>query len=264
MQAAGLNGGTEHASVIFYGEKAVTMKPATNLVAHEIAHQWFGNSVTESDWDDVWLSEGFATYFTLLCVEHVEGRDAFVSGLKRSRAAVFGLEANPPNAPVIHESLTDMKKVLNRLIYEKGGWTLHMLRGLIGMEAFRAGVRDYYQRYKGRNATTADFQRVMEEHSGVALGWFLDQWLRRAGTPVVDGTWSYDAGKKLVRVSLRQTQVGDVYRLPIEFGLDGDRVERMDMNFREATFAFAVEKEPAAVRLDPNTWLLATVTFQKQ
>ena len=264
VQAAGLNGGTEHASVIFYGEKAVTMKPATNLVAHEIAHQWFGDSVTESDWDDVWLSEGFATYFTLLCVEHVEGRDAFMSGLKRSRAAVFGLEAKLPDTPVIHENLGDMKKVLNRLIYEKGGWTLHMLRGLIGMEAFRAGVRDYYQRYKGRNATTADFQRVMEEHSGIALGWFLDQWLRRAGTPAIDGTWNYDAGAKQVHVSLRQTQAGAVYRLPIEFGLDGDRVERAEMNMREAKFVFAAEKEPAAVRVDPNIWLLGTVTFKKR
>ncbi len=264
VQAAGLNGGTEHASVIFYGEKAVTLKPATNLVAHEIAHQWFGNSVTESDWDDVWLSEGFATYFTLLCMEHVEGRDAFVSGLKRSRAAVIGLESNLPNTPVIHDNLSDMKKVLNRLIYEKGGWTLHMLRGLMGMEAFREGIRDYYRQYKGRNATTADFQRVMEEHGGMPLGWFFDQWLRRAGTPVIDGTWRYDAGAKQVRISLRQTQSGAVYRLLVEFGLDGDRVERVEMNSREAEFVFLAEKESGAVRVDPNTWLLGTIFFKKQ
>ena len=73
VEAAGLGGGTEHASAIFFGERSVTDKPATNLVAHEIAHQWFGNSVTEKDWDDVWLSEGFATYFTLLATEHNEG-----------------------------------------------------------------------------------------------------------------------------------------------------------------------------------------------
>ena len=82
VAAAGINGGTEHASAIFYGEKRRPRCPATGLVAHEIAHQWFGDSVTEWDWDDVWLSEGFATYFTLLFTEHYAGRDAFVAGLE--------------------------------------------------------------------------------------------------------------------------------------------------------------------------------------
>jgi len=264
VEAAGMNGGTEHASVIFYGEKSVTAKPATNLVTHEIAHQWFGNSVTETDWDDVWLSEGLATYFTLLCMEHVEGRDAFVNGLKRSRSAVIGLVANLPDTPVIHENLADMKKVLNRLVYEKGAWTLHMLRGLIGMDAFRSGVRDYYQQYRGRNATTADFQRVMEQHSGIELGWFLNQWLRRPGMPAVDGGWTYDASAKQVRISIRQTQSGAAYRLPLEFAIDGDQVERVEMNSKEAAFAFSAAKEPSAVRLDPNTWLLTNGTFDKR
>ena len=91
------------------------------------------------------------------------------------------------------------------------------------------------------------------------LGWFFDQWLRRAGTPVIDGTWRYDAGAKEVRLSLRQTQPGAVYRLPVEFGLDGERVERVEMNSREAEFVFLAEKEPGSVRVDPNTWLLGTI-----
>ncbi|MFN0102046.1 MAG: M1 family metallopeptidase [Bryobacteraceae bacterium] len=263
VQAAGFAGGMEHASVIFYGEKTVTAKPSATLVAHEVAHQWFGNSVTESDWDDLWLSEGFATYFALLCVERMEGRDAFVSGLKRSRTTILNLEAKLPSTAVIHANLADMKKIANGLIYQKGAWTLHMLRGLIGMEAFRNGMRDYYQRYRGRNATTADFQRVMEEHSGVELGWFLDQWLRRPGTPAIEGTWSYDAGAKQVQIALRQTQPGGVYRLPLEFGLDGDRVERVEMKTREERFVIGAGKEPSAVRMDPNMWTLATETFQK-
>ena len=92
VEAAGMGGGMEHASEIFFGERTVNGRPASSLVAHEIAHQWFGDSVTESDWDDVWLSEGFATYFALLAAEHYEGRDAFVAGLKRSRTAVFNAE----------------------------------------------------------------------------------------------------------------------------------------------------------------------------
>ena len=108
--------------------------PATALVAHEIAHQWFGDAVTERDWDDVWLSEGFATYFTLLFTEHDAGRDAFVAGLKASRTRAIATEKSLPGVSVIHDNLADMSKVLNQLVYQKGGWVLHMLRGVIGTE----------------------------------------------------------------------------------------------------------------------------------
>ena len=150
VQAAGLSGGIEHASAIFYGERNVSGDGVTDLVAHEIAHQWFGDSVTESDWDDVWLSEGFATYFTLLFTEHDSGRDAFVAGLKRSREIVFATEKRNPGLAVIHDNLSDMRHVLNRLVYQKGGWTLHMLRGQVGTDTFWAGIRDYYRRYRDR------------------------------------------------------------------------------------------------------------------
>ena len=258
--AAGLNGGTEHASAIFYGEKSVTDKPATNLVYHEIAHQWFGDAVTESDWDEVWLSEGFATYFTLLGVEHYEGRDSFVAGLKQSKAAIFELETKLPNTPIIHDNLSDMKKVLNRLIYQKGGWTLHMLRGIVGREVFQASIRDYYQQFRDRNATTADFRTVMEQHSGLQLGWFFDQWLRRAGVPEVEGDWQYNVATKKIEVSLRQTQPGAVYVLPLEIGVGGV-VSKIAMTGKTQRFEIASDKTPDSVILDPNTWVLMKATF---
>lgn len=256
VQAAGFSGGTEYASVIFYGEERVTDKPATKLVNHEIAHQWFGNSVTENDWDDVWLSEGFATYFTLLQIEHSEGRDAFVAGLQQSRSAVAKLLKTLPDAPVIHRNLTDMSKVLNRLIYEKGAWTLHMLRGMVGNEVFRDGVRDYYERFRGGNASTADFQRVMEAHSGVALGWFFDQWLRRGGMPAVEWRWRYDAEIKGIRIRIEQTQGGEAYRFPLEVGVDGETVARVEVRKREEEFVVPAEKAPREIRLDPKLWIL--------
>ena len=266
VQSAGLGGGTEHASVIFYGEASVTDKPATNLVAHEIAHQWFGDAVTESDWDEVWLSEGFATYFTLLYTEHFDGRDAFVAGLQRSRAQVFALEKRLPGKAVLHDNLADMKDVLNNLIYQKGGWTLHMLRGLIGTDVFWEGIRDYYRQYRDRNTTTAEFRRVMERHSGTDLTWFFDQWLSRAGHPVLEGTWRYDSVTKRVIVDLASVGTGGVYRLPIDIGILPDsttplRVERVEMRQREQHFELRADTRPAAVTLDPNTWLLFESRF---
>lgn len=261
VEAAGLGGGTEHASEIFYGEASVTNRPATGLVAHEIAHQWFGDSVTESDWDDVWLSEGFATYFALLSTEHYDGRDAFVAGLKRSRTNVFATEKRMPGVAVAHDNLSDMSKVLNQIVYQKGGWTLHMLRGEIGDAKFWAGIRDYYQRYQNSNATTADLRRVMEENSGVNLGWFFDQWIYRAGSPVVEGSWHYDANTKKVLLDLAQTQAGAAYRLPMEIGLG--HTEKIEFTQKQQHFEFPADQEPASVTLDPDTWLLMDAKLEK-
>ncbi|MFN0119167.1 MAG: M1 family metallopeptidase [Blastocatellia bacterium] len=266
VEAAGFGGGTEHASAIFYGEKSILERPDTGLIAHEIAHQWFGNSVTEKDWDDVWLSEGFATYFTLLVAEHYEGRDAFVAGLKRSREQVLALEKQNPGVAVLHNNLADMKKVLNRIIYQKGGWTLHMLRRRIGADHFRAGIRAYYQRYRDASATTDDFRRMMEEHSGQELSWFFQQWLARAGSPVVEGGWRYDADARQVIIELAQTQPGEVYRLPLEIGLTTDgaaRLEKIEFTQKQQRFAFAADKEPATVTPDPETWVLMDLRFRK-
>jgi len=269
VQAAGLRGGTEHASAIFYGEDAVTGRPATTLVAHEIAHQWWGNSVTEKDWDDVWLSEGFATYFALLFTEYYLGRDAFVAGLKRSRAAVLGVETKSPGLAVIHNNLADMRRVLNQLVYQKGGWVLHMLRGRIGTEAFWAGIRDYYRRYRDANASTDDFRRVIEETSGQELGWFFRQWLNRAGSPSVEGWWSYNAAARKIEIELVQTQPGDAYRLPLEIGVSASDdapllIERIEMTAKRQRFELAAGAEPAAVAFDPNTWALMETRFHRR
>jgi aminopeptidase N len=263
VEAAGLNGGAEHATAIFYGESSVTDQPATNLVAHEIAHQWFGCSVTEKDWDDVWLSEGFATYFTLLNTEHYAGRDAFVAGLTRSLDSIFALQEKLPNVAIIHDNLADMQKVTNRLIYEKGAWTLHMLRGYIGSDKFWAAIREYYRRYRDSNASTADFRQVVEETTGLDLRWFFQQWLKRPGTPVIDGSWRYNSQAHQVEIDLTQTQPGDVYRLPLEIGFSGG-IEKIELMQKQQHFSIAAPQEPPNVSLDPNTWMLMRARFVKR
>jgi aminopeptidase N len=270
VEAAGMGGGTEHVSNIFYGEKQVNAGQAP--VVHETAHQWFGDSVTESDWNDVWLSEGFATYFTLLFTEHAYGRDAFVDGLRRSRNAVLRLEKSLPNTPVVHANyVTDAKdsEPNNRLVYDKGSWTLHMLRDQIGTEAFWRGIRLYYQRHMNGVATTADLRRAMEDVSGRDLGWFFQQWLTRAGVPHVSGTWRYDATAKQITVTVKQTQPGDPYRFALGIGVPtvGSSVltvRQVQVTGRDSTFTIPADGEPASVVLDPNVWLLADFgSFQK-
>ena len=259
VQATGFTGGTEYASAIFYGEKGVSS--GRGPVVHEIAHQWFGDSVTERDWDDVWLSEGFATYFALLFTEHDEGRDAFVEGLKRSRAQVLQLEQKLPDTPVIHRNLSDMEKVLNNLIYQKGGWVLHMLRQEVGTENFWASIRDYYHRYRNGNASTADLRAVFEQVSGKQLEWFFTQWLNRPGVPKIEGSWRYDAARRVVEVTIAQSQAPAAYHVKLDVGIiaiagEPPRVETIDMNGKQGTFTFPLDAMPANVILDPNTTLL--------
>ena len=268
IQAAGLSGGTEHASAIFYGESSITPQSAVRIVAHEIAHQWWGNAVTERDWDDVWLSEGFATYFTLLYNEHWKGRDVFVRLLQQSRDLVFTTEKSLPTTPIIHNGLTDMAQVTNRLVYEKGGWTLHMLRALIGTDTFWEGIRTYYARYRDRNASTDDLRRVFEEVSGTELSWFFDQWLHRAGHPQLHATWQYDAARKLVQLDIEQLQQGETYRVPLDvsvwLGTTTTKREHVDLRERRQHFEFGADSDPSALVLDPDTWALIEATITRR
>jgi aminopeptidase N len=261
VAAAGVNGGMEHASAIFYGESGLSPTPAFGLVFHEIAHQWFGNAVTERDWNDVWLSEGFATYFTHLGEEHYLGRDAMVAGLKRDIATILTAERTLPDTPIVHRNLSDMTKVLNRFVYQKGGWTLHMLRGLIGTDVFWNGIREYYRRYQNSNVATDDFRRVMEQVSGKDLRPFFTQWLEQSGVPKVEGSWRYDATGKQLQVTVSQTQAADPFTLPIEVGIvvskdARPRIEKVILDGRTRTVMFPLAAEPANVVLDPDTWLL--------
>jgi aminopeptidase N len=258
VQAAGLGGGTEHATAIFYGEKGVAA--GNGPVVHEVAHQWWGNAVTERDWDDVWLSEGFATYFTLLYTEQFDGRDAFVRGLRNSRDRILQLEKKTPDTPVIHRNLSDMRRVLNQFVYQKGGWTLHMLRFTMGTERFWDGIREYYRRYQNQNASTDDLRAIMERAAGQDLSWFFRQWLTRSGVPALRGGWRYDAAARQIAIELTQAQEGEPYRLPIEVGISSGaapmRIERVVLTGRDGKFTIPAEAEPGAVVLDPNTWLL--------
>lgn len=259
VQSNSVSGGMEAASAIFYSSGSVAgTRPVRwrNVVIHEIAHQWFGNAVTESDWNEVWLSEGFATYFTLLFIEHAYGRDEFAQGLRDSRKTVLDFDSKRPDYRVVHANLTDMADVTTAMIYQKGSWTLHMLRQEMGDDRFWAGIREYYARNRDRNTTTADFQATMERAAGRDLSAFFTQWLYRGGVPRFSGTWSWDARAKQVTVELRQTQAGEPFRMPIEVGVTGAdgvmRVERVEVSGMSTRVTIAAAAAPVSVVLDPN------------
>jgi aminopeptidase N len=237
------------------------------VVIHELAHQWFGNAVTESTWDDAWLSEGFATYFTLLFIESAYGHDEYVEGLIKARKTVFDLYAKDTSFSIIADRTAELQPVTTGITYQKGAWFLHMLREKIGHDAFRKGIRSYYAAHFNGSATTDDFRKEMEMSSGQDLGVFFDQWLYHAQNPKLKGTWSYDQKKRQVVIQLEQVQPGQlVFDLPVSFAIHGSGPQKeiittIPVNTRKATLTIPVEANPTEVIIDPRHVLLAQMEF---
>jgi aminopeptidase N len=296
VEATTVGGGMELASDIFYGYRGV---PGRQLVAHEMAHQWFGDSATERDWDDVWLSEGFATYFALLYQEHADGRDAFLDGVRRGAQGAMAYALAHPTSTIVHENLADISKVIanNAQIYQGGAQVLHMLRGVLGDDRFWSGIRVYYSRYRNGNASSDDFRRAIEDACRADTGcpaedkdlsWFFPEWLNRGGVLQLAGHWRYDAAAKQIEVTLDQTQTSGLYRMPIEVSVTvppspagspppaatGRRgggagptttVVKMWIDQAHNTMTIPVTAEPNDVQLDPHVWVtMMQATFGKQ
>lgn len=273
VQSNSVGGGMEAASAIFYGDKSVDGNRSIrwrNVVIHEIAHQWFGNAVTEYDWDDVWLSEGLTTYFTMRFIKHAYGEDAFKEELKKARATVFKLSQNNEDYRIVHDNLSDMKNVSSGLTYQKGAWITHMICNYVGEEAFQQGIRDYYQRYYNGNATTMDLRMALESASGKDLNPLFNQWLFQGGNIHLKGTWSYDSKNKLIDIELTQTQPEKfTFDMPLELAIltqDNNTINKeiIQLSKRKIKVSIPCESEPSNILLDPETKLLAQWDFTRK
>jgi len=252
-------GGMENASNIFYYENSVTgKKEQTGLIAHEIAHQWFGNSASEADWHHVWLSEGFATYFTLLYYEHLYDRDFLEFLLQSDRTEIIRFAQKNPDQPIVDTRITDYMQLLSVNNYEKAGWVLHMLREKLGTAVFREGIRTYYERYQLSNAYTADFQKVMEEVSGQDLATFFQQWIYEPGIPELEVVWSQE-GEQVV-VSITQ-QAATSHQLDLLIHAEDKSGQQLGavllpLGPGKTQATFPVTGKVTRLQLDPRTQLL--------
>jgi aminopeptidase N len=265
IQSPSVGGGMETASAIFYGENLVNGKQderLRNVVIHEIAHQWFGNAVTETTWDDAWLSEGFATYFTMLFQESAYGAAAYMDAIKKARKRVFDFYQKDSTYTIIANRTAEEGPVTNEITYQKGAWFLHMLREKMGHAAFRNGIRSYYQTYYNRNASTDDLIREMEKHSTTPLRGFFYQWLNRPEVLQIQGKWRYDSQKAEVEITLAQRQSGNfLFDVPVEMELidsNGNRrLLKGQLKERQLVLQFPCDRKPVTILPDPHTVLLA-------
>jgi aminopeptidase N len=259
VQSKTIFGGMENASAIFYSENSVDGKRSNEpTIAHEIAHQWFGNMATEKSFAHLWLSEGFATYMTILYMEAKYGSDTLLHMLKEDRQQVIAF-AKKSGKAVVDPETTDYMSLLNANSYQKGGWVLHMLRRSLGDSVFWKGIRQYYKEYAGWNAGTDDFRRVMEKVSGKNLEKFFRQWLYTHGQPDLDIQWSYIESSKKVKLSITQKQ-NHVFEFPLDFkmviGPDKYLYHSVKVSEKAETIEFYLDTKPGQIILDPDVSLL--------
>jgi len=252
-------GGLENANTIFYTENSISgTRKSEGLLTHEIAHQWFGNMATEKSFGHLWLSEGFATYFTILYFENKYGKDTTIGMLKEDKEQVIKYSKERSNA-VVDTTEKNYMKLLTVNSYQKGGWVLHMLRNQLGDSVFWKSIRKYYATYAGTTAGTEDLQKVFEEVSGKKLAQFFKQWLYTPGQPLLNLHWEYNEKTKTLKVEITQLQK-QLFEFPLEIkivlGKGNNLYKRMDISKQTESFEIPTNEKPSTLILDPDVVLL--------
>ena len=271
IQTPSVNGGMETSSAIFYGEDLVTGKRderVRNVVIHEIAHQWFGNAITETTWDDAWLSEGFATFFTLLFIENEYGKEEYTKGIIKARKSVYDMSVKMPNFSIVSERTAEKEDVTSGITYQKGAWVIHMLRNLMGEKNFKKGIQNYYAKYFNANTNTDEFRAEMEKVSGKDLKLFFKQWLYQPINPTINASWTYNASTKKLQIRLNQAQQF-LYNVPVEIGYykkgaNTPTILTMNLKDKDQAFSFPLATAPEKLELDPRALLLNDGKMSKE
>ncbi len=255
-------GGLENASAIFYYENSVSSPGIETLMAHEIAHQWFGDAVTETAWPHLWLSEGFATYLTLLYLEHTYGTDTLQKGLLKDRRKVIAFEKKRFTPVVDTTTRGDYMQLLNANSYEKGSWILHMLRRKLGDSLFWKGIAAYYATYRNKNAGSADFEKTMESTSGQNLQSFFRQWLFTPGHPGLAINWQYNSAAQQLSINIVQQQE-QLFSFPLEYSIDGV-LHTVNISDKITRIQLPLQAKPRTIVPDPGVNVLAGFEIKEQ
>jgi len=252
---------------VLLDERAAIDITSNDLVAHELAHHWFGDYVTCRDWSHAWLNEGFATYFEHLEREDRLGRDEYENGVAGDVATYLTEAGGRYQRAIVCRDYDEPIDLFDRHLYEKGGLVLHMLRRELGDELFWKGIRLYLERHGGGLVETNDLSRALEEVSGHSLERFFDQWVFRPGHPVLKVQISWEEGHVNVRV--RQSQKsGEVplfaFPLEVEVGTKAGKTHAHEKWIEAETDALVIplSERPAYVAFDPQFRVVGAVTVE--
>jgi aminopeptidase N len=246
-----LGGGMEHQTVSSQGSFREW------LTAHELAHMWWGDKITNARWGDIWLNEGFSSYAEALYAEHMYGEDYY--------HGFMGWMDGDFSYPIFVQDTTDRRRLFSAPVYEKAAWFLHMLRHVVGDATFFEILLEYSSdpRFAYGNATTAGFQDVCETVSGQELDWFFEPWIYHAGRPRYQVGWNSTelvSGHEIT-VHINQTQypLETLFPMPIDITIAtnvGDTVVTVFNDLPEQHFEFLIADRPTGIVLDEEGWIL--------
>jgi aminopeptidase N len=241
------------------------------LVAHELAHQWWGDCITERDWADVWLSESFATYAEYLWTRYDRGEDEGALNLEEKKNSYLAEAKSRYMRPVVFNRYNSPWDIMDSHSYPKGATILHMLRFVLGDKPFFRALSRFLHDYEFRSVDTHDFMAAVKEATGENMDWFFEQWIYKAGHPVFDVSYAWDAEAKKVRLRVAQTQdelkIPTIYRTPVVVGLvfpDKAASEKVWLSHQEDVFEFDAPQKPLLVRFDEGNYLLKQLVFAKE
>jgi aminopeptidase N len=239
-----------------------------DLDSHELAHQWFGDLVTCKDWANIWLNEGFATYFEHYWAEQHYGADEAAYEFWRDQANWFRQKRLYP-VPIVTHNFTDSIEYAGN-VYTKGGWVLKMLRMKLGDEDFFRGLHHYLETNRDQNVVTADLEKAIDQSTSTNVDHFFHQWIWRAGAPKYEVSYTYDAGAHQVKLNVKQTQkvegMVDLFDMPVEIEIataSGHKTYPIVVSKAEETFTLPADSAPLMVIFDKGDNVLKSVEFKK-
>ena len=277
---------TTHSFTLLPDKRATLDIDLVPVVAHELAHQWFGDLVTCRDWPNGWLNEGFATYFEELWGEHDLGTDWFKQSMLDLKQGYLAEDGEYRRPVVYHVYHNQGFELFDGHLYNKGGWVLHMLRHQLGEANFKRGLKAYLERYREKEVITADLERTLEEVTGRSLAQFFQQWIYSGGYPALEVTHAWDSERHLLNLKIKQTQTVDdltpCFFTPLDLAFTiptSDQAAKDEQTGETRTIALNVmlgedgkieqsfyiplEREPLMIRVDPDGWLLKTLKFER-
>lgn len=272
-----LYGGMENVSAVtlngrsLHDRRSELDADGEGLIAHELAHQWWGDLVTGADWGQFWLNEGYAEYYTMLYAEHAHGVDRFDIDRRDDQAEYFRNDARY-RRPIVTQMYGDPFDMADDTTYDKGALVLHMLRTMVGTDTYQKAQTAFLTQYREKPVDTTQWQAAMEQASGKELGWFTSEWLYKAGFPEYSVSYRYDATTNTIRVAVDQTQktawnTPAVFVMPITIALlDGDGTPHPTLiqnDKRRQVFTIAAPAKPVAVLFDPGHTIVSKVRFPR-
>lgn len=269
-------GGMENTSAttmydgITFDPKAGLTFSSDDLIAHELAHQWWGDLTTCKDWSHIWLNEGFATFMEGVYFESAFGKEEADYHYYEDYNSYMEEDTSKYRRPIVFNRYDAPFDLFDSHAYPKGGLTLRMLRYVLGDEAFWRGMNHYANKFAFKNVETNDFKNALEESSGQNLDWFFDQWLYKAGYPEFGVHYHYEEAKKELKMVVKQNQrlneITPLFKMPVDIeitDIKGKHMHRVWVSQQEDVFHLPCESKPLMVCFDKGNWIIKTVHFSK-